>query len=477
MTVRWLGWAALLWTGCHSERASDVGGAPADADTDVDADADADSDSDTDDPGSVPEVPLGAPYTDPLLALHPDIATIVVASWDQSVDADETWFTWQIDGVDQASPHLPVEAGPAEQVILGVPAETAVDLVLHEVVDGVASEWAFGSKTTGSLPNDMVIPTLLAAEPDMRPEPYLLASIDVGPFAFFGPCYTVILDAAGRVVWYRKTSGNRLTWQPRVSRNGGYLLIDASVYYVASGTSTITRTTLDLAQVDEFDLVDLGITYDELDDDSIIFDEAENGYDYHLTRQYPDGTRERVWSCRPWMSAWTDAFWDCAANTVSWLPDRGTALYSMFQTSTVVEVDLATGALVRVFGAYPGAYAFDPPPTAFELQHNPNFTASGNLIVSTHSPDGSEQWGREYAVDDVDHTLHEVWDLPATEYAEYAGQLQRLPSGNLLWELGTAGLIEERTDDGRVVWAVDLANHLTGNITPIADLYAVNTGW
>ena len=98
-----------------------------------------------------------------------------------------------------------------------------------------------------------------------RPERYLLGSVNVGP-AFFGPCYAVIIDSeTGRIVWYRKTPGSRLTWQPQVSDRGGYILIDQSIVYVG-GDPEVLRTTLDLEQQEAVTLPNWFITYDELDD-------------------------------------------------------------------------------------------------------------------------------------------------------------------------------------------------------------------
>jgi hypothetical protein len=302
----------------------------------------------------------------------------------------------------------------------------------------------------------------------------LLTSVDVGPNPFFGPCFTVILDARGRVVWYRRTSENRLTWQPRVSRRGAYLLVDESNTYNGSRPE-VTRLTLDLTWSETLRLPYLGVAYDELDDGSILFDEARTGLEFYLARLAPDGTTTRLWSCWPWMSPWSATFWDCAPNTVQWNPDRGTVLWSMFQTSTVVELDLE-GRVLAEYGEYPGGHWFVPPSSAFELQHFPNFTADGTLIASTHSVDTTEQWVREYALDDQALTLTEVWSAQSQEWAEYAGQAQKLPGGNVLWELGTAGVVRELARDGAVVWEVAWPGHLVGNATPIADLYALTSG-
>lgn len=413
---------------------------------------------------------------DASLTVHRKIATMVKVSWEELVPAEETWLSWEVDGVPARSPSLAREPGPASAVVLGVPAETLIDVVLHAVVDGNENTASLGSIETGPLPADLPAPRKGQMDPTAhRTTPWLLGSVDVGDHAFFGPCYTVILDLQGQVVWYRKTSDSRLTWQPKVSERGGYVLIDETTIY-SDGIPEITKLTLDLEQETSIEMPRAGSAYDELDDGGIVYGEAENYYDYHLSKVDLDGTYTRLWSCYPWMESFSQASWACAPNTVRWNRDRGTLMWSMFDTDTVVELSM-DGEMLAEYGRYPGGYTFHPPSSAFELQHFPGFTDEGTLLLSTHLPDGSEQWVREYEVDEDTMTLRQVSAVQGPEWAEYGGQVQRLPSGNLLWQMGTTGRIEELGPDGETVWKVSWPDHLVGNVTPIEDLYALTTGW
>lgn len=405
------------------------------------------------------------------LRLHPDLSLLVVARWDQRV-AGDSWLSWTQDGVERTSPVVAREVGPAEEVVLGVPADTRVDLTLHVGGEAVS----LGGRRTGELPSELEDAALGAVDPARhRGEEWLLTSVDVGRNPFFGPCYAVVLDLEGRVVWYRRTSESRLTWQTRVSRRGGYVLVDASNTYNGL-TPELYRLTLDLRRTEALRLPMWGIAYDELDDGTILYEEARTGTEFYLVHLLADGTTTRLWACQPWMEPWSATFWDCAANTVQWDPARQTVLWSMFQTSTVVELDL-TGRIVAEYGSYPGGHDFVPAAAGFELQHFPNFTPDGTLIASTHSLDETEQWAREYRIDDDDGTLTEIWSARSPDYAEYAGQAQKLPSGNVLWQLGTAGIVRELARNGDVVWEAAWPGHLVGNVTPVADLYALTGGW
>lgn len=453
-----------------------------DTDTDTVPDTDTDTGGDSATDTDTYEQPPEEVIADRAVSVHPEVATILVARWTQLYAAESAWLSWTLDGTDHASPAAPLDVGPAEEVVLGLPAGTTVPLTLHLVFGGVERTVALGDGTTGALPANLVLPTLTTADPaTMRPEPWLLASVDVGTYDFFGPCYVVILDAQARVVWYRAVSGSRLTLFPRVSATGGYLSWDATTYYTYGDVHpSVTRATIDLVMEEETVIDNMGLGYWEMDDGSFLFDEYEDAYHYYLSRQYPDGTRERIWACADWMASYSTGYWACAPNTVLYEPGRGTVLWSMFQTSTVAEVDLATGTLVREFGQYPGGFAFDPESANFSLQHWPNWTADGTLIVSTHVPgQPGVQYAREFVVDDATQTLQQVWSYTpaAGHYADYAGQVTRLANGNALWSLGTAGVLHEATADGEVAWEASWGGHLTGNLTPIADLYALRAGW
>lgn len=425
--------------------------------------------------GPTTETPPPAEITaDLLLEVHSDMTLLPVVSWYQLVAVKESWLSWDFDGEIHTSPVKARDIGPASEVLLGLPAETTVQVTMHGILAGVERTWALGPVRTGRLPTDLPAAELAIADAALhRADKWLLTSVDVGPVAFFGPFYTVVLDIDGRIVWYRKTGGSRLTWQPQVSRYGGYILIDESA---DQRQGFVTKLTLDLMQEQSIELPDWGAAFDELEDGSILYDEAENLVEFHLAHMDMDGNSKRLWSCFPWINDYTDEYWGCAPSSIRVDPIRNTILWSMFKTSTVAELEL-DGSFLAEYGRYPSNYKFDPPSTNFDNQHYPLFTAPDRLLVSTHDRDGTGQFIREYVVDVDDNTLRAVVSIPTGRYAEFGGQAQPLPSGNYLWELGTAGSIMEVTPEGTVVWEAGWSDHLVGHVTPIADLYALTTGW
>ena len=98
-------------------------------------------------------------------------------------------------------------------------------------------------------------------------------------------------------------------------------------------------------------------------------------------------------------------------------------------------------------------------------------------VVSADSAFVKQQFGREFEVDEATGTLREIWSVVSDDYAPYGGQIQALPSGNRLWQFGTAGIIEEIRPTGEIVWRVEWPGHLVGNVTPLAELYVLDEGW
>lgn len=410
-----------------------------------------------------------------VLTVHPEVGTLLVAQWEQLV-AGDTWLSWDVDGEAFSSPVRTRKPGPVTEVVLGLPAETKVTVTLNA---GDVPLTATG--TTDPLPRGLVGPTLTIWDPIAAdPAPFLLTSVDMGPNNFFGPCWVVMLDRSGRIVWYREVKQRRLTMFPRVARDGSHIAWDATVYYVPAGVhGSITRATLSLGQELETTVDGIGLTWDEHEDGSFLFDHAETAYDYHLERQYPDGTRERVWSCAEWMAAFSTAYWACAPNTARWDPTTNVVVWSMFQTSTVVGIDLGTGEMLWELGEYPGGLSFDPDGIRLELQHYPNWTPDGTLLLTTHVPgEPGVQTVRE--LDMGAGVARQVWSYtaPVGYYGDYAGEATRLPNGNTLVNFGTDGVVHEiTTAEAAVVWEIDWADHLVGHLTPVDDLYALDAGW
>ncbi len=439
--------------------------------------------------GDIADSGDAGPVTSPISAVswsvHPEIATLIEVQFTLDTEVDEVWLAWTTDGSFwSTSPARSLGAGEHSEVILGLPSETALRFEVRAVRDGIESASESTEALTGPLPADLREPIFLGwDEVNASPEGFLYTSVEVGSRNFFGPYYPVILNREGRIVWYDPWRDYRLTMLPRIAPGGTHVMIDKSTIYVG-GTPELLEVTLDRRMERATTLPNWGLAYDKLPDGSVLYEEGTSSTQSYLTRIAPDGSAERIWDCKAWMSHIQNVgYWDCKPNSILWYPDTDTALWSMFETSTVVEIDMSSGEVVRQFGQLPGSWGFDPPDAGMALQHFPNYTEDGTLILSTHVPQAGgrarEQWVREYRLDEAEETLTQIWSYQNDRgyYAEYAGEAKRLSSGNTLMGLGTDGAILEVTPDGDVVWGVEWPNKLLGQATLIDDLYALNDGW
>ncbi len=434
-----------------------------------------------DDTGPTPDVPVSGVT----VAAHEEVHTILVVTWTQDRPSDAEWIEFSFeDGTWSPTPERARTAGAQREVLLGVPADTEVALrFVERSPAGEVRSRETWSGITGSLPRDLVPPAFVGWDPALTsPEPWILGSVDVGSYWYYGPFYVFILDRQGRVVWYRAVSQNRTALFPRVARDGTHVLYEGGCIYTwdPMAIPSITRETLDLAFREVLELPRLNFTYDEQPDGTLLYDASLDGLHFDLVAVAPDGTEQTAWRCNDWLrEVGGGGYWACMSNTVNYDPETDTVLWSMFELDTVVEVDLEAGEVVRQWGQAEGSWAVDPPEAMFDYMHFPNRTAEGTLLLSTHALGGRrQQRAREYLVDDETRTLVQVWSFGESvpDYADYAGEATRLANGNTLVNYGTDGTIREVTPDGEIAWEVDFRSHLVGHDTLVPDLYALNRG-
>ena len=107
----------------------------------------------------------------------------------------------------------------------------------------------------------------------------------------------------------------------------------------------------------------------------------------------------------------------------------------------------------------------------------PESPLTGTLLVH------SGGWGmgaglsvREYEVDHADEVLHEIWrsEADGNHSGALNGDAWRLPGGNTLHTMGSAGIVREISPGGSIVWMLDYqAERLLGRSEWIDDLYAL----
>ena len=289
--------------------------------------------------------------------------------------------------------------------------------------------------------------------------------------------WALILNRIGRIVWYRAPVGGHSMLVPRVARSGDHLVLETDTYW-STGTaedSTIRRVTIGNKVLMTIPVPGLHHGWDERTDGTIVWGASRSGID-----------GEQLWAVDPagnYRLVWDDDTWDVpgivASNTTTWEESEDTVLLSFWTNSSVIEIDFASGEILREFGTVPESWSFHPEESQFSFQHGVNYTDAQTLILSTHTQQGREQRVREYALHEPSETLVEIWSYGEGEglYAPTWGEAFRLDNGNTALNTGSDPLIREVTSNGETAWDLRWSGNKTlGHMTFIgglSDLYAL----
>ncbi len=440
-------------------------------DPDPAGDDDAVGDDDDDDDTEEPEIPV----TDVSWQVHDVIESLIVVSWTQ-LEPATAYVEFSVDeGLWGNSPALERDAGEHQELLLGCPYGSDVRLRLVNELEGQRLQSEEQIAHTGPLPEGTPVAQVLASD-ESRWEasmPYLLVSgnLDRG--------WTTIVDRQGRVVWARQTPSFNTTLYARISHDGTDLLIDHNTYWAVFDDgegSQVLRLKIDGSEVARYDTPGLHHPFTELADGSLVWGAAD-GLQETVEKLTPGGVQESIWSCQAFHQQ-VGVTGYCQSNTLYWNQADDTFLFSLYSDETIVEIDHASGDTLRYFGHVDGAWAFDPPESAFHWQHGGHFTEAGTLITSSHSTaDSDECVVREYELDAGAETLHEVWSFGVGlgVEAEIMGEVHRLPGGGTLHNYGSGARVREATPEGDVVWDLQWDEALElGRTTPLEELYALS---
>ncbi len=410
--------------------------------------------------------------------VHEQDAALIRVTWQQNAAAD-TWLEYTFEDDEwSVSPAVATEVGVTQQLLLGVPYDTALSFrVANDFGDGPLYTEIFDA-TTGPLPDGFPLPEVLVSSPDdwEATGRYLLGSVNADEGGWVpGDYWSFILDRQGRPVWSRLTPDRNFTLYLKVSADGDDLLVDEATFWSEFDgglASMVYRLKIDHSVVHEYSTPGLHHAFADLPDGSIVW-AAAYGFDEVLDKVYPDGSQERLWTCSEYLATIEYELW-CQSNTLTWHEPTDTFLYSFYTFHTILELDHQTGEVIRSWGEAPGSWAFDPEDSAFQFQHGCSYTDAGTLLTSSQlTPDDETGIVREYELDEEDQTLREVWSYSLGIPLHKAGEAHRLPDGNTLHNYGSSGRLVEVTDSGEVVWDVNWGDdRLIGRTVLIDDLYA-----
>jgi len=411
------------------------------------------------------------------VGVHAAMESLLRVSWTQSAPL-ETWLEYRVDEDWLSSPPTRREAGEAEELVLGAPFDTPVD-VRVVWADGVEE---LGSTTTGPGPAGLPIVVEVSGDPDAwDPEMgWVLLSARGGIETSVDGTWTFITDRAGRVVWAKSADTRRANLQPQLSLDGTQILIDQNSFWsVFDGgvDATVDRVDLTGTVLETIPTPRAHHPFAEYPDGSIVWGALTPNQSDEKIKRWESGDEPTVlWSCAEFLVAEApDEPLACGSNTLSYDIERDTLLYSSYVSETVVEIDASSGETLRTFGHVgENAWAFEPAESAFWWQHGPHYTERGTLLVSSKdTDDGTETVFREYTVDEETETLVEVQSFGQGEgiFGNTMGEADLTPSGHVLHNYGSEPRLREVDPDGNVVWEVIWEGNFVGRSTPLSDLY------
>jgi hypothetical protein len=369
---------------------------------------------------------------------------------------------------DSVTPAVIPAGGAASIPVLGLRAEQRY--ILRPVAHGPGGTIVGDALelTTGSLPADL--PRYTAGGPDPLP----------GYVVFAAGTYGVVIDNAGRVVWYHRfASGPGLTFmaQPTgryVARPPTPQAGDLEPWVEIDPLGAVTRTMgcarglvsrphdligqadgsywLLCDETRTMDLTGVGGVADARVTGTVVQHVAANGallfewnpFDHFAITDVEQA--ERVGSSVNWMHG----------NALDFDTD-GNLLVSFRNLGEITKIDVRTGDVIWRMGGIRNQLTFlDTPMPAFAHQHGVRRYGAGALVILDNIGTPTESRAERYVIDEVARTARLVSShgaVPAV-VTQIGGSVQPLPNGRTLVSFGTEGRVEEYGDDDRVLWSI-----------------------
>ncbi|MDG1482477.1 MAG: aryl-sulfate sulfotransferase [Myxococcota bacterium] len=343
-----------------------------------------------------------------------------------------------------------------------------------------------GSLTTGNLPPGLPQISLTVHDPDqISSERYL-----VGTAMQESDSYPFIIDREGEVVWYWMSDEIASVPQVEVASDGRGMLIGTFSFDRSIDTGAMIRVDLFGEIIESIPMTNGHHFFEQLSDDTFAYpsiDVREWGSPKGNTDVVGDAVVEvtvlddgedrvevfNIWDWREpevheffWGNFYPQGSDWSHLNSIHTLPDDQLIISLPF-LSTALVIERSTGSVLREFS--PEEYTFVN--SGLVEAHDLRLIDDGQTLTAiSHYP--AVTIAIEYEIDEEAKTLTPVWTHDAGIRSNFMGQFHRLENGNRLINYGSAGIIQEVTESGEVVW--ELQSELGswfGNSELIDDVY------
>ena len=311
---------------------------------------------------------------------------------------------------------------------------------------------------TGNLPNGMPVFTVTTPSPDKLNGGFIIGGFFVAS-GFGGggagpsgkPAF--ILDSDGDYVWaYDAGDAGRV----RMSPDAKYMWIRNT--NVGGGGSLVTRVSMDGTDVQTFANGQGGFGDGHHDfammpnGNMIMIDHA--GCDTIVERS-TDGTSRTIMDAGE-ASGVTSAS-GCHVNSIHYHPDDDSITFSDLDANHYVKIDRMSGTIKWIFGGtnnqFTGVLGDDA--TVWNREHGHHWPSSDHMLMFSNNGQntmmGGTSWLYEVQFDETAMTATRVMSYDTGSNSLVLGDVQRLPNGNSMVTVSTAGLIQEIDSSGTIL--------------------------
>jgi hypothetical protein len=409
----------------------------------------------------------------PILSLEAeptDIPTVIRVRW-QTQEASTGWVTYGATADhDQRTPEQTL-ATSHELLLRGLRQETEVHLSVRTGSDGACWTSQDRAVTTGSFAVQLPRLELTTSAPQGSAGGYTVAPL-------FGsvPDLVAIIDDEGQYVWAATLVAG---YRARLDQQADSLLLlrqsegpheQATVERVAFDGAILSETPVtgghtDFVQVERDTFASIawvvcadGATPVAL---AMAIVEAQEGGDQRVLwsdlELVPPPSACTLQQGLAWPGSPMDDT-SSALNGISYDPVDDAYLVTARNWNGVISVDRATGRtnwLVRGNAEVQGG--IEAPGTMITLPHSVERVDDGYLVLNQGYPSVSNARLLTLAVDPDAMTVSEVWSWTPSDVTsvDVLGNAQRLWNGSSLAVWSTAGMIDEVTPEGQVVWKLE----------------------
>ncbi|MFT4978533.1 MAG: hypothetical protein ACI8S6_004443 [Myxococcota bacterium] len=340
-----------------------------------------------------------------------------------------------------------------------------------------------GSLTTGNLPPELPELTVTINNSSaISSERYL-----VGVAMEAEDSYPFIIDREGQLVWYWSSDEIASAPQVEVAADGRGLLIGTFSFDRAVDAGAMLRVDLLGAVIESTPLTSGHHFFEQLSEETIAYPAIDvRAWDS------PKGTtdvvgdavvevtgedRVEVFNTWDWREPEVhEFFWGnfypqgadwSHLNSIHTVPGSDDQLIiSLPFLASALVIERSTGSVLRELS--PENYDFGNAPLV--EAHDVRLIDADTLSAISHYPSVTRVV--EYDIDDQAQTISPTWSYDSGIRSNFMGQFFRLSNGNRLINFGSAGIIQEVTDSGEVVWELQSSlGSWFGNSTLIDDVY------